>query len=117
VAFLTALEHDEYRDTILCQWQAGRTKAWPKHAYAQLVSDVLADLGRADLRPDVVTDRLLPALQKQLEVVADDVDKGRWLRGWLERQIPVDFPSPPLIDGEDLRAFGQNEPIGTSAAR
>ena len=106
VAFLTALERDEYRDTILGQWQDGRTRAWPKHAYAKLVSDVLEDLGRADLRPDVVTDRLLPALQRQLEVLADGADKGRCLRAWLERQIPVDFPSPPLFNGDDLRALG-----------
>jgi hypothetical protein len=106
VAFLVALEHDEYRDTILGQWHAGRTRSWPKHAYAKLVTGVLADLGRADLRPDVVTDRLLPALQKQLEVLEDDADKARCLRVWLERRIAAEFPSPPLIDGEDLRALG-----------
>jgi hypothetical protein len=36
----------------------------------------------------------------------DHIDKARWLRNWLERKIQADFPSPPLVDGDDLLELG-----------
>ena len=106
MAFLTDLERDEYRQTVLDQWQAARERSWPRFAYERLVNRALVHLGRSDLKPDVVTDRLLPSLQKQMDILADDVDTARWLRNWLERKIQADFPSPPLVDGDDLMELG-----------
>jgi hypothetical protein len=67
---------------------------------------VLAQLSRADLRPDIVAEKLLPTLQSALAAMVDDVDKESVIRALIERRILSDFPKEMPIDGRDIIKLG-----------
>jgi hypothetical protein len=106
VAFLRALAGDEFRDLIVRQWRDLAEKQWPKYRFEALVAEVLSGLGRADLRADVVTERLLGALQQSLAGTSDAVDRESVIRAMVERKISEEFPRDMPVDGRDIIALG-----------
>ncbi len=110
VAFLQAVAGDEFRHVILQQWRGFAEKQWPKHRYDFLVAEVIGQLGRADLRPEVVSEKLLTSLQSALAVTADGSDKESVIRALIERKILSEFPREMPVDGRDIIELGIQGP-------
>jgi hypothetical protein len=104
--FLRAVATDEFRDLIVRQWRNLAEQQWPKHRYETLVAAVIDRLGRRDLRPEVVTQRLLSSMQQTLAATSDDVDREAVILAHIERQIREEFPREMPIDGRDIVAMG-----------
>lgn len=104
--FLGRVARDEFRDAILQQWRYLRETQWEKYRFEALLSDVLGDLGRTDLKAQVVTERLLPELQQRLLSCAEDADKVQVLRAFIESRISEDFPMQMPVTGGDIIGLG-----------
>lgn len=106
VAFLNAVVRDDFRSVLLHQWRDLADKQWPKHRFESIVSKVINDIGRMDLRADVVTEKLLSDLQSVLAATSDEVDKEAIIRSLIERRVLNEFPKEMPVNGKDILELG-----------
>ena len=103
---LRAIDRDQYRDLLIAQWRERKESSWPKHKIDAVVSEVIATLNRADLKPAAVAEGLLSECQSQLAVISDDLNRKACLVSWLEKTITERFPLRMPVSGDDLGRLG-----------
>jgi hypothetical protein len=104
--FLRNVGRDKFRDIVIQQWVDARERTWPRHKFDAIVARVLHDLGRSDLKVEVVCSQNLKEMNDVLAASASLDDREAMLARFVEQRICQRYPLPLPVSARDLIALG-----------